>query len=121
MAVNVKRIREDCNQMSAGWELAPDVEFNGIKKSEFDADRAACAAIDAEIEDDEAAIKAKKDRRDDMYTNIEGKRVKVGKGIAGHKDFGDDSPLYGASGFVRKSERKSGLTHKKKGGNTPTT
>ena len=28
--------------------------------------------------------------------------------------YGDDSPLYGAMGFVRKSEKKSGLTRKKK-------
>ncbi len=28
--------------------------------------------------------------------------------------YGNDSPLYGAMGFVRKSEKKSGLTRKKK-------
>jgi prephenate dehydrogenase len=30
--------------------------------------------------------------------------------------YGNDSPLYGAMGFVRKSEKKSGLTRKKKNG-----
>lgn len=35
-------------------------------------------------------------------------------GVAGNADYADDSPLYGAMGFVRKSERKSGLTKKKK-------
>lgn len=30
------------------------------------------------------------------------------------KAFGDDSPLYGAMGFVRKSECASGLTRKTK-------
>ena len=112
MPVNVKKIREASNMMSAGWEEARDVEFNGVTKEQFDADRTACAAIDAEIEDDEARIKAKKDRRDDLYRNLEAKRVKVGRGVAGHKDFGDDHPTYGAMGFVRKSERRSGLTRK---------
>ncbi len=52
--------------------------------------------------------------RDDKYVGLDEKRVKVGQGVAGNSDFGDDSPLYGAMGFVRKSERKSGLTKKKK-------
>jgi hypothetical protein len=33
---------------------------------------------------------------------------------AGDPADGNDSPLYGAMGFVRKSEKKSGLTRKKK-------
>ena len=116
MGVNVKKIREDCNQMSAGWEQAADVEFNGIKKADFDAERAEATALDNEIEDDEAAIRAKKDRRDDKYRSLGDKRTKVGQGVAGNKDYGDDSPLYGSMGFVRKSERKSGLTRKKNSG-----
>ena len=32
----------------------------------------------------------------------------------GNPAYGNDSPLYGAMGFVRKSEKKSGLTRKKK-------
>ena len=42
------------------------------------------------------------------------KRSKVGQGVAGSLDYGDDSSLYEAMGFVRKSEKKSGLTRKKK-------
>jgi len=38
-------------------------------------------------------------------------------GIVADDDFGPDSALYEACGYVRKSERKSGLTRKKK---TPT-
>lgn len=114
MAISLKRIKQECNEMSAGWEQAAGVEFNGIKKADFDADRAAALAVEDEIEDDEAALKAKKDRRDDMYKNLDSKRTKVGQGVAGNPDYGDDSPIYGAMGFVRKSERKSGLTRKKK-------
>ena len=40
--------------------------------------------------------------------------VLVVNGVVGDPAYGDDSPLYGAMGFVRKSERKSGLTKKKK-------
>ena len=38
---------------------------------------------------------------------------KVVKGVAGDADFGEDSDLYEAMGYVRKSERKSGLSRKK--------
>lgn len=119
MAINIKRIKEDCDQMSAGWEQAADVEFNGIKKADFDAKRTAADALEAEIDQDEAALKAKKDVFIDMHKDLDSDRSRVGKGVAGHKDYGDDSPLYGSMGFVRKSERKSGLTRKKKNGGSP--
>jgi hypothetical protein len=116
--VNVKEIREECDRMSAGWENSPDTEFNGIKKEEFDAERAAARALDAEIEADEAATKAKKTRRDGMYRGLGDKKVKVRKGVSGHKDFGEDSPLYGSMGFILESERKSGLHRGGGGGGT---
>ena len=56
----------------------------------------------------------KRDVRDDKYVALNEKRSKVGMGVAGDPAYGNDSPLYGAMGFVRKSERASGLTRKKK-------
>jgi hypothetical protein len=52
--------------------------------------------------------------REGKYVRLNEKRSAVGKGVAGHKDYGDDSPLYGAMGFKRKSERASGWTRKSK-------
>lgn len=43
------------------------------------------------------------------------------KGVVGDPDFGDDSALYGAMGYVRKSERKTGLTRKKTVAASPST
>ena len=62
----------------------------------------------------QSELKMKRDVRDDKYVALNEKRSKVGQGVAGSPDYGDDSPLYGAMGFVRKSEKKSGLTRKKK-------
>ncbi len=56
----------------------------------------------------------KRDVRDDKYKALDQDRSKVGMGVAGDAAYGNDSPLYGAMGFVRKSERASGLTRKKK-------
>jgi hypothetical protein len=118
--INLKRIKEQSNIMSSGWkEGAAATEFNGITLVDFDADRAAAQTSEDEVSALEAQLKIKKDVRDGLYEALEVKRVKVGRGVAGHKDFGDDSEAYGAMGFVRKSERKSGLTFKKPTGGVP--
>lgn len=108
--VNVKEIREQCDQMSAGWEQSPNTKFSGIAKADFDADRAAARAEDVGILADEAALDARKDRRDNMYKALNTKRVNVRRGVSGDANFGEDSPMYGAMGNVRTSERDSGLT-----------
>ena len=38
---------------------------------------------------------------------------KVVNGVKGDPNFGDDSDLYDSMGYVRKSDRQSGLTRKK--------
>lgn len=113
--VDVKGIRQKCNVMNDAWvEGAPSVNFNGIKQSDFQTAIEAADADDQAIEDLEIELKMKRDERDDKYKALDQQRSKVGQGVAGSPDYGNDSPLYGAMGFVRKSEKKSGLTRKKK-------
>jgi hypothetical protein len=114
--VAVKRIKEKILRIQNAWnEGAPEVtEFRNVTKANFDADIAAAQAVEDEIAELRARTRMKEDERDDRYDKLEDDGVDVGKGVVGHKNYGDDSPLYGAMGFVRKSERKSGLTHKKK-------
>ena len=114
-SVDIKSIRERCNVMNDAWfEGAPTVEFNGITQAAFLADITACAADDATIADLEAELKMKREVRDDKYAALNENRSKVGLGVAGSAAYGNDSPLYGAMGFVRKSDRASGLTRKTK-------
>lgn len=116
--VQVKRIKEKALKIQNAWnEGAPDViEFRNTKKADFDARIAQGQALDDEIEALRAQISMKEDQRDNVYSLVEDDCVDIRKGVEGHKDFGDDSPLYGSMGFVRKSERKSGLTFKTKDG-----
>lgn len=116
--VDIRTIREKCNIMNDAWsEAAKAIEFNGVTQAVFEAEIEACAVEDRAIGDLEVELKMKRDVRDDKYAALNEKRSKVGQGVAGSADFGDDSPLYGAMGFIRKSERASGLTRKKS--NTP--
>ena len=113
--VDIKTVREKCNVMNDAWfEGAPTVDFNGIMQAAFLADITAAAADDAEIGDLEAELKMKREVRDDKYIDLNDKRSKVGLGVAGSAAYGNDSPHYGAMGFVRKSDRASGLTRKTK-------
>lgn len=113
--IDVKGIREKINVMNDAWfEGAKSTVFNGIAQGDFQAAIEAAAADDAAIADLEAEIKMKRDVRDDKYKALDQDRSKIGMGVAGDPNFGNDSPLYGAMGFVRKSERASGLTRKKK-------
>ena len=113
--VDNKRVKQQCNMMNDAWfEGAPAVNFNGIKHGDFQTTIEAAAAKDTAIADREAELKMMRDVRDDDYKALDQQRSKVGLGVAGSPDYGNDSPLYGAMGFVRKSERASGLTRKKK-------
>jgi len=113
--VNIKKVKEQCAVMNDAWvEGAKSVEFNGITQAAFLADIDAAAVADGEIGDLEAELKMKREVRDDLYVALNDKRSKVGLGVAGSAAYGNDSPLYGAMGFVRKSDRASGLTRKTK-------
>jgi len=113
--VDVKTIREKCNVMNDAWvEGAPSAKFVAMTQGEFQTEIEAAAADDAAIADLEAELKLKRDERDDKYAALDQKRSQIGMAVAGDPAYGNDSPLYGAMGFVRKSEKKSGLTRKKK-------
>ncbi len=113
--VDIKVVREKCNVMNDAWvEGAPTVDFNGITQVQFLAGITAAAADDAAISDLASELKLKREIRDDKYIALNDKRSKVGMGVAGSAAYGNDCPLYGAMGFVRKSMRASSLTRKSK-------
>lgn len=113
---NNAEVKRRAGKMSSAWEedsAAAGTEFRGIERAAFNSKMDAGATLDNEIDDLEAQLKMKKDLRDDTYVELDVMIVNVRNGVTGDRSFGDDSPLYGAMGFVRKSERKSGLTRKK--------
>jgi hypothetical protein len=67
----------------------------------------------------EAQVKMKKTALEERYKGIGNMTIDVRDGVEGHADFGGNHPIIEAMGFVRTSDRKSGLTRKKGGGETP--
>ena len=113
--VNCKEIRERAVEIDDAWtEGAASVDFGGVKRNSLETKMAAGATVDTEIGDLEAQLKMKIAERDEIYSDIADDLVMVRNGVVADPAFGDDSPLYGAMGFIRKSERASGLTRKKK-------
>jgi hypothetical protein len=98
-------------------EQAPEAVFAGKPLAELEA---ALAALQESTEDlkirDQARSAAVK-MRDDKLKALATLLRTVVKGVQGHPEYGEDSPLYRAMGFVPLSERSSGLTRRSTAGN----
>jgi len=109
-----KQTRDRVTTMNNAWKQgAPAAVFRGISQPAFQADINAAAAEEQEIANLEAQLQLKKVSVDARYKKLNEDSIKVRDGVEGHEDFGSDHPLLEAMGFVRSSERKSGLTRKK--------
>jgi hypothetical protein len=97
---------------SAWKEPAPQVSFAGKTLAEFDLAMRAPLQVRQEIESLEKQLEG---RKADRMTLDEAASVGldlVVNSVKGTPGFGPDSPLYRAMGYIRKSERKTGLTRK---------
>jgi len=52
------------------------------------------------LDDLRAQVKMLEDEISDYYAALDDTIVDVGNGVRGSKDYGDDSPLYGAMGIT---------------------
>jgi hypothetical protein len=114
----MKKGLEKLEETELAWEThAPDDKFYGLTLTEFKAKvqrsrdaHALCASLDQQ------KTAADNDCKDVDAEN-QALEKNIAKAIAGSEKYGDDSALYEGTGRVRKSERKSGLTRKKKNNN----
>lgn len=103
-------IAEKLDRAVRAWEtLAPDKSYGGMTLPEF-------KAKVQESLDARQALRAAVDRlmvAQNARTNTDAQTLQalllVVNAIKGDPDHGDDSSLYEACGYIRKSERKSGL------------
>ncbi len=108
-------IKKRAVKIDDAWkEGAPSVEFMGVKQTDLNGKIIAIETKEQTLDELRAQVKMLEEEILDDYADLDDTLVNVGNGVRGSKDYGDDSPLYGAMGFVRKSERASGLTRKTK-------
>ena len=93
--------------------LAPDQTFGGSTSAEFEAqvNKSLAPRLRLEQIDDEKKQQQALRESEDKITM---KQLQlIVNGVLADPEYGDDSALYEALGYVRKSDRKSGLTRKK--------
>lgn len=111
-----KDIETRLERIINAWStLAPDKSFGGMTLAQF---KAACApstetrVLIVELQNKLVEALADRDTADD---DTLAKIQLVVNGVLADPTEGPDSPLYEAFGYKRKSNRKTGLTRKRKG------
>lgn len=98
------------------WETnAAAVRFYNKTLTEYKAVVQQSRDDDALVANLEQQLEAAKNRRRDNLKTGSALEKNIAKAIAGDPNYGEDSDLYEGTGRVRKSERRTGLTRKKKG------
>ena len=109
------KIAKKLADMVSAWEtLRPNKTFGGMTLAQFKA--AIKPSSDARVAIDglDNQLIAAQDQRDTADVQSTKKVLLVVNAVKGDPDEGEDGELYEAMGYVRKSERKSGKTNKKK-------
>lgn len=114
MANSPKENEEKMLKMLNAWKtLAPGKLFGGFRVEDFETQVkksiAARTRLD-QIEDEKIQQIALRET-EDAVTMKDAQFIV--NGVLADTEFGDDSALYEAFGYIRKSEKKSGLTRKK--------
>jgi hypothetical protein len=102
-------------------QLAPTAVFAGKTLEDIESALQALAESNEDLKIRDQARSAAIKRRDEKLQDLIDLTRTVVKGVQGHPEHGEDSPLYRAMGFVPFSERRSGLTRRKKAGADGTT
>ena len=114
MKESPKANEEKYEQVEEAWKTGAAAVPFGMTLAEFQAklqeSKAARTLIDA-LEDQLRDAAVARDKADVISM---GAVQTVVKNVVANEEFGDDSALYENMGYVRKSQRKSGLTRKKK-------
>jgi hypothetical protein len=100
-------------QVLNAWEtLAADQTLAGLTLAQFKA--AIQPALDASGKVTSLTTERLDTRKtlDDSATSAHDTALLIVNGVKVHPEHGEDSPLYAAMGYVRKSDRKSGLSRK---------
>ena len=97
----------------ASWrELAPTATFAGMTLAQFEAATEPSIALREEITALATQLAGKQTARSTADAHAIEVLDLVVNSVRGTPGFGPDSPLYRSLGYIRRSERKSGLTRK---------
>jgi hypothetical protein len=111
----MKRGLAKLEETEAAWEtIAPDAKFYNTTLAQYKARVQLSREARTLVANLTQQLNAAKNQLKDVDKENLALEKNVGKAIAGDPNYGEDSDLYEGTGRVRKSERKTGLTRKKK-------
>lgn len=112
-------ITDRIERIRTAWrELAPDVAFGGVSLAQFEEGSEPPLATREELQRLDRATEAARVARDKADVEAGQLLEFVVDAVKGTPGYGQDCALYRAFGYIRKSERKTGLTRRVK---APTT
>ena len=111
-----KDIQEKFERIDNAWRtLAPNKTFGGMTLSQFEEECLPSQEARNAIEELQDRLTKALAGRDTADENTASKIQLVVAGVLGDPTEGANSALYEAFGYTRKSERRTGLTRKRKG------
>lgn len=109
-----KVIQQGINDVVNAWlTLRPSKTFSGLTLDQFREAVKPSVDVRVEIADLEGRLQAALARRDTSDTASTGIMRRVVNAVKGDPEEGEDGELYAAMGYVRKSDRSSGLTRRR--------
>jgi hypothetical protein len=113
MPSNPQSIADDTNTIINAWTtLAPAASFGGMTLAQYKTKVQPSFDARTAIDGLNTQLTAATDNRDNADKVTLQTSQLVVNAVKGDPNYGDDSNLYEAMGYVRKSERASGLTKK---------
>ena len=113
MPLSPKEMNDRIAQVVSSWEtLRPNKSFAGMSLEQFRATVAPSLSARQAITRLESEVISAQNQRDDADRKSMTAILLVVNAIKGDPQEGEDGELYEAMGYVRKSERKSGLSRK---------
>ena len=97
-------------------EQAPDAVFAGKPLAELETALTALQQCTEDLKIRDQARSAAVKKRDDQLASITTLLRVIVNGVKAHPEYGEDSPLYRAMGYIPLSEYSSGLTRRNKTG-----
>ena len=121
MPVGQKEAMEKMERYLNAWKtIAPEKSFGGMTLSDFEAFVIASSNARNNVAEKENQLTQAIQTRDNTDENGLAKCQLFKNGVIGDPTEGENSALYQAMGFVRKDDKQSGLTRKKKTAKSPT-
>lgn len=115
MKLSMIKAEAKINQVVTAWEsLRSEKTFAGLTLAQFKASIQPSLDAGANVESLKDQLAASQTERAELLEASLNTILRVVHAVQSDPDEGDDGALYEALGYVRKSERKSGLSRSKK-------